>query len=117
VQDGLGEENAARKHGPELSVEIKSVGLRPAGKGDPNSPLVQHAIAAMESFDLQPRLGISSTDANIPISLGKPAITIGRGGISRGAHGLDESWEDKDSHVAIQIALLTLLAEAGFVEP
>jgi acetylornithine deacetylase/succinyl-diaminopimelate desuccinylase-like protein len=117
MQDGLDEENAARKHGPELSVEIKSVGLRPAGKGDPNSPLVQHAIAAMESFDLQPRLGISSTDANIPISLGKPAITIGRGGISRGAHGLDESWEDKDSHVAIQIALLTLLAEAGFVEP
>ena len=117
VQDGLDEENAARTHGPEISVEIKPVGLRPAGKGDPNSPLVQHAMASMESFGLQPRLGISSTDANIPISLGKPAITIGRGGISRGAHGLDESWQDKNSHVAIQIALLTLLAEAGFVEP
>ena len=115
VQDGLDEENAARTHGPEISVEIKPVGLRPAGTGDPNSPLVQHAMAAMESFGLQPQLGISSTDANIPISLGKPAITIGRGGISRGAHGLDESWEDKNSHVAIQIALLTLLAEAGFV--
>jgi len=117
VQDGLDEENAARTLGPELSVEIKPVGLRPAGKGDPNQPLVQHAMAAMDSFEITPRLSISSTDANIPISLGKPAITIGRGGISRGAHGLDESWEDRNSHVAIQIALLTLLAEAEFVEP
>ena len=117
VQDGLDEENAARKLGPALSVEIKPVGLRPAGKGDPKQPLVQHAMAAMDSFGFQPQLSISSTDANIPISLGKPAITIGRGGISRGAHGLDESWQDKDSHIAIQIALLTLLAEAGFVEP
>ena len=115
VRDGLAEENAARKIGPELTVDIKSVGLRPAGKGDENAPLVQHAKAAMESFGFTPRLAISSTDANIPISLGKPAITIGRGGISRGAHGLDESWEDKDSHIAIQIALLVLLAEAGFV--
>ena len=115
VRDGLAEENAARKLGPELTVEIKPVGLRPAGKGNVNQPLVQHAIAAMESFNQTPRLSISSTDANIPISLGQPAITIGRGGISRGAHGLDESWEDKDSHIAIQIALLVLLAEAGFV--
>ena len=75
VQDGLDEENAARTHGPEISVEIKPVGLRPAGTGDPNSPLVQHAMAAMESFGLQPRLGISSTDANIPISLGKPRLS------------------------------------------
>jgi len=117
VRDGLAAENAARKIGPELTVEIKPVGLRPAGKGDENQPLVQHAKAAMESFGLTPRLSISSTDANIPISLGKPAITIGRGGISRGAHGLDESWEDRDSHVAIQIALLVLLAEAGIVGP
>ena len=114
VQDGLDAENAARSRGDALTVEIKPVGLRPAGTGDPNQPLVQHAMAAMESFGFTPRLSISSTDANIPISLGKPAITIGRGGISKGAHGLDESWEDKNSHVAIQIALLTLLAEAGF---
>jgi len=115
VRDGLAAENDARTRGPALRAEIKPVGLRPAGKGDPNQPLVQHAKAAMESFGFTPRLSISSTDANIPISLGKPAITIGRGGISRGAHGLDESWEDKDSHIAIQIALLVLLAEAGFV--
>jgi hypothetical protein len=47
------------------------------------------------------------------MSLGIPAITISRGGISRNAHAPNESWENKDPHIAAQIALLTVLAEAN----
>ena len=48
--------------------------------------------------------------------LGIPAITLSRGGVSKNAHAPNESWQDIDSHVAIQVNLLTLLAEAGLAD-
>jgi len=115
VKDGLEAENNARNIGPELTVNIDKVGDRPAGTASPQSPLVQNAMAAMTSLGLKPELAVSSTDANIPISMGKPAITISRGGISRGAHSLEESWEDVEAHKGIQLALSIALLEAGIV--
>lgn len=117
MRDALKEENDARLDGPELTVEVVQVGDRPAGLGDPNNPLVQRAMAATQAFGIQPRLASSSTDANIPISLGVPAVTISRGGVSENAHAPNESWRNKDSHVAIQLALLLVLAEAGYEGP
>lgn len=117
VTEGLKAENTARVKGPGLTVDVQSVGNRPAGKASPEQPLIQQAMAAMESLGLTPDLRISSTDANIPISMGKPAITISRGGLSKGAHGLDESWQDIDSHISIQLALLIILAQAGVASP
>lgn len=117
VTEGLKAENTVRVKGPELTVDVQSVGNRPAGKASPEQPLIQQAMAAMESLGLTPDLRISSTDANIPISMGKPAITISRGGLSKGAHGLDESWQDIDSHISIQLALLITLAQAGIASP
>jgi len=113
VQRGLAAENAARTEGPALSVDVERIGTRPAVRGDTRSALAQHAAAAMRAVGVEPELAISSTDANHPISLGIPAITMSRGGISKDAHSLAESWQNKDGHVAIQIGLLTLLAEAG----
>jgi len=110
--DGLAAENAARTRGDEITVDVKKVGDRPVANGDANSPLVQQALAAIESFGLNPQLRISSTDANIPISKGLPAITISRGGKSTGAHSFEETWTDQDAHIAIQIALLITLAAA-----
>jgi len=60
-----------------------------------------------------PELGRSSTDANLPISRGIPAIVIGRGGEGGNTHAPEEWWRDVDSHVAVQRALLVLLAEVG----
>ncbi|WP_262693238.1 M20/M25/M40 family metallo-hydrolase [Kordiimonas aquimaris] len=114
IQAGLMEENTARKSGPELTVEIKQVGKRPAGMGNPNAALVQRTMAAMNALGIEARPAISSTDSNIPISLGIPAVTISRGGRAERAHSPDERWHNEDSHVAIQIGLLTLLSEAGF---
>jgi len=116
VQEALVEENAARKEGAELTVDVKRVGTRPAARGDRDSLLVQHAAAAMRELGIEANLKISSTDANHPISIGVPAITMSRGGISEDSHSPAESWQNKDGHLAIQIGLLTLLAEAGYAD-
>jgi len=116
VEKGLSEENEGRLEGPALTVVVEPVGKRPAGLGDKNGSLVQNAYAAMKAKGLKPQLRISSTDSNIPISLGIPAVTLSRGGHSLHAHSLKEEWIDHESHVAIQIALLTLLAEGGLAK-
>jgi len=113
VYDALRTENARRTEAAAMTVEIAPVGRRPAGRGDPASPLVRNAVAAMAAMGVEARLAASSTDANIPVSLGVPAVTISRGGVSRDSHSLAETWEDADGHRAVQIALLLLLLEAG----
>ena len=113
VQDALQEENAARTEGDELTVELQRVGKRPAAKGDIESPLVRRAAAAIRWAGLEPDFTISSTDANLPISIGVPAVTLSRGGISKDSHAPSEYWENRDSHLALQINLLTLLSAAG----
>ncbi len=116
IRIALDMENLERQSGPALEVDIERVGTRPAAQGDPNSPLVQHAIAATRSFGIEADLQSSSTDANLPLSLGVPAITMSRGGLGGNSHSPDEWWENVDGHIGIQIGLLTLLAEAGLAE-
>ena len=113
VEQALQEENAGRTFNDALTVEIERVGTRPAAKGDASAPVVQRAMAATRAFGFSPRLGISSTDANLPISKGIPAITMSRGGESYNSHSPDEAWSNVAGHLGIQIGLVTLLAEAG----
>lgn len=112
VDAALDAANVRRREGDALTVELDPVGSRPPGEGDHNAPLVLHAMAAMRALGLEPELAASSTDANIPISRGVPAVTLSRGGISNNAHAPNESWQDVDSHEAIQVTLLVALAEA-----
>lgn len=116
IEQALKEENEARLDGPELTVDIERVGTRPAAQGDALSPVVQRALAATAAFGVEPYLEISSTDANLPISLGIPAVTMSRGGIGGNSHSLDEWWQNADGHLGIQIGLVTLLAEAGLAD-
>lgn len=113
MQKALREENEARTSGDEITMDIDKVGVRPAGIGDPKSPLVQRTMATIEIFGLTPDLRSGSTDSNIPISLGIPAVTLSKGGIGGGAHSPAEWWQNKNGKRAIEIALLTLVAEAG----
>jgi len=113
VRGALSEENAVRTEGPELTVDIERIGTRPAARGDTESPLLQRAAASMRALGIEPRLSISSTDANYPISIGVPAITMSRGGSGENSHSPDEYWQNTDGHIAIQFGLLTVLAEAG----
>ena len=114
---GLEEENALRRDGPALTVAKLKIGDRPSGDGDPNAPLVQRALAATSLVGAEGRLRRSSTDSNIPIAMGIPAVTIGGGGVGFGAHSLHEYWIDRDGHLGVQRALLLLAAEAGLAGP
>ena len=108
VQQALEEQNAIRRRGEALTVSVEKIGNRPSGELDPSLPLIQRAMAATEHFGAVPELTRGSTDSNIPISMGIPAITIGRGGRGGNAHSLDEWWVNDEGHKAIQLAELTV---------
>jgi len=114
VSDALKKQNSIKREGASLTVNIDKIGNRPSGSLEPNLPLIQRAMAATAYFNETPSLTIGSTDSNIPISLGIPSVTIGRGGIGGNAHALNEWWYNKEGHKSIQLALLLLLSEAGF---
>jgi tripeptide aminopeptidase len=114
VSDALKKQNSIKRQGASLTVNINKIGNRPSGSLEPNLPLIQRAMAATAYFNETPSLTIGSTDSNIPISLGIPSVTIGRGGIGGNAHALNEWWYNKEGHKSIQLALLLLLSEAGF---
>jgi len=113
MRKAVDEENALKRRGEALTVVVDKIGNRPSGETDPNSALVQRAIASSEFFGAHPELGRSSTNSNIPISLGVPAVTIGRGGVGGDGHAPTEWWINRDGHLAIQRALLLVVAEAG----
>ena len=113
-EDALAKQNAMKRIGPNLELEINKIGNRPSGKVDVKNHLVQRAIAATNYMGGEPKLTIGSTDSNVPIALGLPAITIGRGGDGGKNHSLDEWWLNKDGYKAIHLALLILLAETGY---
>ncbi|MGH7465287.1 MAG: M20/M25/M40 family metallo-hydrolase, partial [Longimicrobiales bacterium] len=114
MQRALTEQNASIREGEPLTVSVDLVGDRPSGATAPGTPLLDRAVAVSLWSGVEPRLGSSSTDSNTPISLGVPAITIGRGGIGGETHAPGEWWLDRDSYRAVQRAVLILLAEAGF---
>ena len=113
MQTALKDQNEMKRSGPDLKLTINKIGNRPSGRVDESVPLIQRTIAATQYMGVEPRLTIGSTNSNIPISIGVPAVTIGRGGDGSGAHSLDEWWLNKDGYKSIQLALLILLSESG----
>ena len=113
VTEAVEGENRIRRDGPPMELSLEKVGDRPSGEGDPNATLVQRTMAVTRYFGEEPRLTRSSTNSNIPISLGIPAVTIGRGGAGGENHSPDEWWVNEEGYKAIQRALLILLAEGG----
>jgi acetylornithine deacetylase/succinyl-diaminopimelate desuccinylase-like protein len=109
-------ENAARSTAPgRITVETKVIGDRPAGQTDPSADIVQLAAAAYRREGVNLQYRSSSTDANLPISLGIPAITMSRVVRGERAHALDE-WIgiEKEPNVKLKrIGLATILAVAG----
>jgi acetylornithine deacetylase/succinyl-diaminopimelate desuccinylase-like protein len=116
IRQALAGANELRRRGDSLTVDVELIGDRPSGEIDVSMPLVERALAATRHFGVEPRLGIGSTDSNIPISLGIPAVTIGGGGVSDGAHSLTEWFVNEQGDVGIKRALLILAAEAGLTE-
>ena len=110
------DENRARSTNQgRILVEAKVIGERPSGVTAVDSPIVKLAAAAVAKFGLSPTYSVGSTDSNLPISLGVPAITIDSGGSGGRAHALDE-WinvERINSVRGINLVMTTLLALSG----
>lgn len=117
VQQALTEQNALVRRGEELTVDVALVGDRPSGETAEDAPVLQRAIAVTRWFGGEPRIGRSSTDSNVPIARGIPAITIGRGGAGGNSHAPDEWWLNENGTEGIKRALLIAVAEAGLAEP
>ena len=116
VERAVNEQNRSRDRGKPLEVDVELIGDRPSGTVDPGTPLIQRALAVTRFLGQQPQLGAASTDANLPIADGMPAVAIGRGGTGGGAHSLGEWWTATDAHVGTERALLLLVASAGLVD-
>ncbi len=111
--EAVAEENARWNNG-EITVEFHLIGDRPVGRTSPDSTIVQAAAMAFDSTAVAlQELGISSTDSNVPMSLGIPAITIAGGGDGGGSHSPGEWFAPVDSHKGPQLALLTILSLVG----
>lgn len=109
VEQGLERENRLARSG-KLAARVKELGSRPGGKLPDHSPLLR-TIQAVDSYlSLRPRLNCASTDANIPLSLGLPAISIGAGGHGGGAHTAQEWYQPEGRDVGLRRILLLVAA-------
>ncbi len=99
-----------------LEWKVDLLGSRPGGELSNDSPLLAALRAADEVVGNQSRLERSSTDANIPLSLGIDAISIGAGGMGGGAHSLQEWYDATGREAGLKRALLTVLGISGVAE-
>lgn len=100
----------------DLAYEVETIGDRPGGATDEGHPLVQAAMAATRILGEEPQLALSSTDANVPMACGVPAITVGCGGEAGKAHTTDEWYRNTKGPDGIVRALYVILAVAGLVD-
>jgi acetylornithine deacetylase/succinyl-diaminopimelate desuccinylase-like protein len=112
IDEAVVEENK-RWNVTTLSASNKLIGDRPGGRTAPDSVIVEAAIRSNTAFGHKTQLRGGSTDANVPIALGIPAIIIGGGGKSAGFHALSESIDVTDAWKGAQNSLLTVLGLVG----
>jgi acetylornithine deacetylase/succinyl-diaminopimelate desuccinylase-like protein len=106
VQDG----NGSARPDEEAVLEVDRIGDRPAGTTSPDEPLVRAATQATRALVDRAELAASSTDANLPMALGIPAITLGAGGEAGEAHTPREWYRNEKGPEGVLRALFTLLA-------
>jgi tripeptide aminopeptidase len=118
IEQAVGEENLRSHRGNSghrpagLKTEINAIGNRPAGELQPNARILQVARAVDAYLGNSAQIQRASTDANIPISMGREAIAIGAGGMGGGAHTLQEWFDVTGRELALKRILLIVLALA-----
>lgn len=114
MQEAAEEENGRRRPGDAaLKFQMALIGERPSGETPADSSLVKLAIESTKLLGVEPRLDQSSTDSNLPISLGIPAITLGAGGTSGASHTLAEWYDPRDRDKGLKRGLLLILGLAN----
>jgi len=113
AQVAADEENEKRAVGTRpLTTHIESIGARPCGETPAEHALVQSAMQATRLVGRRPDLALASTDANVPISQGIPAIAIGAGGRGGDAHSHSEWFDNVHGTVGVARALTIVMAAA-----
>ena len=103
-----------RSHRNTLNASITLIGDRPAGELAPNSRLLASIHAADRHLRLRTEERLGSTDANIPLSLGREAVAIGSGGLAGGVHTTNEWHDTRGRDLALRRVLLVLLDLCGY---
>lgn len=111
VEQALERENRNARN-VRLTARIKELGARPGGKLPANSPLLLLIQAIDSHLNIRSRVDCASTDANIPLSLGLPAISIGTGGAGGGAHTPHEWYQPEGRELGLRRILLLIAALA-----
>jgi di/tripeptidase len=91
-----------------VSAKVKEIGSRPGGEVAQDAPIMESIRAVDQYLGIRSQLDCSSTDANIPLSLGIPAISIGAGGSAGGAHTPGEWFHPEGRELGLRRVLLTL---------
>ena len=108
--------SSSQKHIHKLSAEVIAIGNRPAGELDANARIL-HIVRAVDAhLGNASQIQRASTDANVPLSLGREAIAIGGGGAGGGAHTLQEWFDCNGRELGLKRILLSLLALTGMSE-
>ena len=116
VREAVEQENANRRSDtPPLELNLNLIGERPSGETAPHSPIVILAQEATRAVGSIPVLERASTDSNVPIALGIPAITLGAGGTSGNPHTIDEWYDPRNRHLGLRRALLVTLGMTKLV--
>ncbi|CAG2145773.1 M20/M25/M40 family metallo-hydrolase [Cupriavidus plantarum] len=116
IEAGVNEEN--KRWSPEAAKQItfekKLIGDRPAGQTATDAVIVQSAVRVIQGHGKEkPSLRGGSTDANVPMSLGIPAVILGSGGKSGGSHSRDEWFDPANAWEGAQLAMTTVLGLVG----
>jgi acetylornithine deacetylase/succinyl-diaminopimelate desuccinylase-like protein len=111
------DENSRRSRGtPPLASEVHLIGDRPSGETPVSHPLVEIAMEATRLIGRAPELATASTDSNVPISRGIPAIAIGAGGRGGDAHTEGEWFDNTDDQAGVARALGIIVGAAGLAD-
>jgi len=110
---GVTEYNQQIRKGPAMNLVFAPLGYRPSGRTPLTDPLVARTVAIVQYMGKSPSFATVSTNSNIAIAKGIPAITIGAGGKSDHAHALNEWWINDHGADGIKFALLVTLAQTG----
>lgn len=112
VESALEAENA-RATGGRVSAKVKEIGARPGGRLAGDAPLLNYLHAVDTHLGIRSHIDCASTDANIPLSLGIPAVSIGAGGQGGGAHTAQEWFHPEGRELGLKRILLTLALLGG----
>jgi tripeptide aminopeptidase len=116
VRGASTDENRARStREGRVEADPRVIGERPCGETPMDAPILKTTAAVVQAFGLKPSFTVSSTDSNIPMSMGIPALTIGRGGPGARSHSPDEWTDVAPAGVAqsAEVILAVILAVAG----